>query len=118
MIRGDSGVDNVEITNARQVSENDIQIEGNIAFQRGWKISRTVSFLITMTANSAFNEYEKKNLELIQKLEANSGMANCIDFLLSSLYTVFIRLCYGIGTCYTAKGEKKCQKIICRHRKK
>ncbi len=152
---GDSGVDNVEITNARQVSENDIQIEGNIAFQRGWKISRTVSFLITMTANpesiwggytfktldcweeegdyilseistryysvndlssmdahtlylarnelyarhgyifktpelqeyfgnkswytpqvsevpdSAFNEYEKKNLELIQKLEAN-----------------------------------------------
>lgn len=62
---GTSDVDNVDITNAKQISKNDIQIEGNIPFYVEGKITRTVSFLITMTANpeSIWGGYTFKTLD-------------------------------------------------------
>lgn len=62
---GSSGVESVDITSAKQTAENEILIEGEIAFHEEWLISRIVAFSITMIENpeSIWGGYMLKSID-------------------------------------------------------
>ena len=84
---GSSGVENVTITEITNISDTDIKVDGSVVFHAEGRITRNVSFSITMTANpdSMWGGYTLKNIDKWEEISKPS-METVIkqDFNLSS----------------------------------
>ena len=88
---GSSGVENVTITEITNISDTDIKVDGSVVFHAEGRITRNVSFSITMTANpdSMWGGYTLKNIDKWEEI-ANPTMASITkqDFNLSASSTL------------------------------
>ena len=88
---GSSGVENVTITEITNISDTDIKVDGSVVFHAEGRITRNVSFSITMTANpdSMWGGYTLKNIDKWEEI-ANPTMESITkqDFNLSASSTL------------------------------
>ena len=88
---GSSGVENVTITEITNISDTDIKVDGSVVFHAEGRITRNVSFSITMTANpdSMWGGYTLKNIDKWEEI-ANPTMESVTkqDFNLSASSTL------------------------------
>lgn len=88
---GSSGVENVTITEITNISDTDIKVDGSVVFHAEGRITRNVSFSITMTANpeSIWGGYTLKSIDKWEEI-ANPTMASITkqDFNLSASSTL------------------------------
>lgn len=88
---GSSGVENVTITEITNISDTDIKVDGSVVFHAEGRITRNVSFSITMTANpdSMWGGYTLKSIDKWEEI-ANPTMESVTkqDFSLSASSTL------------------------------
>ena len=88
---GSSGVENVTITEITNISDTDIKVDGSVVFHAEGRITRNVSFSITMTANpdSMWGGYTLKSIDKWEEI-ANPTMESVTkqDFNLSASSTL------------------------------
>ena len=88
---GSSGVENVTITEITNISDTDIKVDGSVVFHAEGRITRNVSFIITMTANpdSMWGGYTLKSIDKWEEI-ANPTMESVTkqDFSLSASSTL------------------------------
>lgn len=88
---GSSGVENVTILDITNISDTDIKVDGSVVFHAEGRITRNVSFSITMTANpdSMWGGYTLKSIDKWEEI-ANPTMASITkqDFNLSASSTL------------------------------
>lgn len=88
---GSSGVENVTILDITNISDTDIKVDGSVVFHAEGRITRNVSFSITMTANpdSMWGGYTLKSIDKWEEI-ANPTMESVTkqDFNLSASSTL------------------------------
>lgn len=88
---GTTGVENVTILDITNISDTDIKVDGSIVFHDTGRITRNVSFGITMTANpeSMWGGYTLKSIDKWEEI-ANPSMESITkqDFNLSASSTL------------------------------
>ena len=103
---GSSGVENVTITEITNISDTDIKVDGSVVFHAEGRITRNVSFSITMTANpeSIWGGYTLKSIDKWE--EANVTVQNTDEQPESALgeYLVFLVNAVNSGD-YTGADE-------------
>lgn len=103
---GSSGVENVTILDITNISDTDIKVDGSVVFHAEGKITRNVSFGITMTANpdSMWGGYTLKSIDKWE--EANVTVQNTDEQPESALgeYLVFLVNAVNSGD-YTGADE-------------
>lgn len=103
---GSSGVENVTITEITNISDTDIKVDGSVVFHAEGRITRNVSFSITMTANpdSMWGGYTLKSIDKWE--EANVTVQNTDEQPESALgeYLVFLVNAVNSGD-YTGADE-------------
>ena len=103
---GSSGVENVTITEITNISDTDIKVDGSVVFHAEGRITRNVSFSITMTANpdSMWGGYTLKSIDKWE--ETNVTVQNTDEQPESALgeYLVFLVNAVNSGD-YTGADE-------------
>ena len=120
---GSSGVENVTITEITNISDTDIKVDGSVVFHAEGRITRNVSFSITMTANpdSMWGGYTLKNIdkweeianptmESITKQDFNLSASSTLqqagyDYSVGSLLDGNTQTCWADGVSGTGEGE-------------
>ena len=120
---GSSGVENVTITEITNISDTDIKVDGSVVFHAEGRITRNVSFSITMTANpdSMWGGYTLKNIdkweeianptmESVTKQDFNLSASSTLqqagyDYSVGSLLDGNTQTCWADGVSGTGEGE-------------
>lgn len=120
---GSSGVENVTITEITNISDTDIKVDGSVVFHAEGRITRNVSFSITMTANpdSMWGGYTLKSIdkweeianptvESVTKQDFNLSASSTLqqagyDYSVGSLLDGNTQTCWADGVSGTGEGE-------------
>ena len=120
---GSSGVENVTITEITNISDTDIKVDGSVVFHAEGRITRNVSFSITMTANpesiwggytlksiDKWEEIANPTMESITKQDFNLSASSTLqqagyDYSVGSLLDGNTQTCWADGVSGTGEGE-------------
>lgn len=120
---GSSGVENVTITEITNISDTDIKVDGSVVFHAEGRITRNVSFSITMTANpdsmwggytlksiDKWEEIANPTMESVTKQDFNLSASSTLqqagyDYSVGSLLDGNTQTCWADGVSGTGEGE-------------
>ena len=120
---GSTGVENVTITGITNISDTDIKVEGKVAFYSEGRVTRNVSFGVTMTANpesiwggytlksiDKWEEISKPSIENVTKQDFNLSASSTLqqsgyDYSVGSLLDGNTQTCWAEGVSGIGKGE-------------
>lgn len=120
---GSTGVRNVTISEITNVSDTDIKADGEVSFYSAGRITRIISFSITMTANpesmwggytlksiDKWEEASKSTLETVTKQDFNLSSSSALqesgyDYSVASLVDENTQTCWAEGVSGTGEGE-------------
>lgn len=120
---GSSGIENVTITEITNISDTDIKVDGSVVFHAEGRITRNVSFSITMTANpdsmwggytlksiDKWEEIANPTMESVTKQDFNLSASSTLqqagyDYSVGSLLDGNTQTCWADGVSGTGEGE-------------
>ena len=120
---GSSGVEKVNIAEITNTSDTDIKIDGSVVFHAEGRITRNVSFSITMTANpdsmwggytlksiDKWEEIANPTMESVTKQDFNLSASSTLqqagyDYSVGSLLDGNTQTCWADGVSGTGEGE-------------